>query len=298
MSIISTLDLLSEVTKDTSGFVERTYNFELRHILGNYLSLKAQAADSQPWYQDGQRNIKKKENTPLIAIDLETGGARYEHYLVSLGFAIYTPHDGKMVKRLINFPIPCLPRKFHPNMKLKGFEDRCIYEFWSKQTPDLLDQLRHPDTSTDVDAPGSVERYREAVKAAIAELRACIEEMPSEPIIVSDNPEFDIGRINYEIANLNDDSNPLRYSKKYGYLTVTDVGDFLAMLDKRHVNDLLAENKEFAHTHNPADDAAMMLHKYRVALELKRATLPLTQVIVEEARRSIKRKAMGECVDA
>ena len=132
---------------------------------------------------------------------------------------------------------------------------------------------------------------------AITELRACIEQFPTEPIIVSDNPEFDLGRLNYEIARFKDGSNPLRYSKKYGYLTVTDVGDFLSMLDKNHVKELLAENKEFAHTHNPADDAAMMLHKFAVALELKKAALPLTQVIVEQARRSLKRKAMGDLVD-
>lgn len=258
--------------------------------------LQNQKPISVTWLRDSLKKIDKLENTPLIAIDIETAGAGFRHWLVSLGYAIFTPHDKKIVRRTINMPITCLPRKFHPDMKLAGWEDRCIREFWSKQSPELLDQLRHPDTSTDVDALGSREqyiKYKGAVQEAIEQLRACIEQMPSEPIIVSDNPEFDLGRINYEIDRYNDGSNPLRYSEKYGYLTVTDVGDFLAMLDEDHVKELLAENKEFAHTHNPGDDAAMMLHKFRVALELKRAALPLTEVIFEEARRSLKRKSHG-----
>lgn len=282
------------------NWAPRSYDFNLKLFRANYPSLKIEATVSQDWFKDGYNKIHELEETPLIAIDIETAGAGFRHWLVSLGYAIFTPHDKKIVRRTINMPIACLPRKFHPDMKLAGWEDRCIREFWSKQSPELLDQLRHPDTSTDVDALGSREqyiKYKGAVQEAIEQLRACIEKMPSEPIIVSDNPEFDLGRINYEIDRYNDGSNPLRYSEKYGYLTVTDVGDFLAMLDKGHVKDLLAENKEFAHTHNPGDDAAMMLHKFRVALELKKAALPLTQVIVEEARSSLKRKAMGDCVD-
>lgn len=273
---------------------------------------------NQDWYKDSQAAIDELRNSPRIAIDIEAAGARYDYLLVSLGFAVCVPRShrnwvgsGRIQKFKINLPIPCLPRKFHPNMKLMWWEERCIKEFWSTLSPDLLDQLRHPDTSTDAerhDSYVSFLKYEDAVKEAVKKLRVHIELMPSEPIIVSDNPEFDIGWLNYLIINYGISDimgaqtakpNPLRYSVRYGYLTVTDVNDFLAMFDKKKVKDLLIEldeKKEFVHSHDPADDAARMLHKFEVAIHLKQALLPLNDVVMDQARVS-KRKQDQEIED-
>lgn len=274
-------------------------------------------AKNEDWYKESQAAIDALCNSPIVAVDIEAAGARYDFLLVSLGFAIITPgHCDKIHKFKINLPIPCMPEKFEPNMKLMWWEQRCIKEFWSTLSPELLNQLRHPNTSKDAndhDSYTSYVAYIKAVQQAVKELRDRIESLPSEPILISDNPEFDLGWLNYLIINYDiyagkddgDDEeaekpNPLRYSKKFGYLTVTDVNDFLGMFDKKKVKELLEEldfKKQFVHSHDPADDAARMLHKFDVALHLKRALLPLNDVVMDQARAS-KRKLAEEAEEA
>jgi hypothetical protein len=251
------------------------------------------------------------DSVPLIALDFEMAGCDpKKHYPVSAGVAVRL--NRKITKHLIKFPLPEFPTSTEDNknidwknFKSNGWEERCINEFWSKQPSDLLLKMKHPDSGTE---KATILFKNREMARFIQWLRSIIESMPEEPILLTDNGVYDWPIANFWIHDfcIREDENideekeyssddnseqfarPLSYSKKWGYMTTLDVGDFLRPFNRELVKKAVRMNAEFVHSHVPDDDAANMINKFQIAVGLTKQMGDLQELIFNRYFASLK----------
>ena len=176
----------------------------------------------------------------VLCIDIETGGCQpSKHPLIAIGTCLRHP-DGKKEKKIWVF-----------QFDEKDFEERCVVEFWSKNR-DKLEKL------------GSFP------KSGISDFAAyidSIDEQYPDLILMSDNPQYDIGFINYHY-DVYLDRKPLSYKKTGQYRVIVDQNSYLwAMLPEEDDpwvwDSKVLEKYKFkvdsVHSHLPHEDAEHIL---------------------------------------
>jgi hypothetical protein len=171
--------------------------------------------------------VDKSNKQIYVAFDIETGGAGFQHPVIAVGVC-YGNVYGYYKKRW------CI--EFNTN----DFEKKCYEEFWTKHE-DILDDIR-----------------KEAVdsKSAWNEIGQFLDRLSdkypnSNIVILSDNPAFDLSRIDYELFT------------RLGRLGCRHIGKYRRVMDPTEQRTFFprkVEMKELVkklapHTHYPDDDA-------------------------------------------
>ena len=104
--------------------------------------------------------------------------------------------------------------------------------------------------------------------------------------LISDNPEFDFGRLDSFIASLCDRKDPLRYTLDGKYRSITDFGEPLKFLK---VDSILSQKADLIQKHNhcPENDAHHHFLMHLMAKELKK----LIQVHLKDQINALALKA-------
>jgi hypothetical protein len=183
-------------------------------------------------------NVKE---TVYVAFDIEAGGSGYQHPVIAVGVCHGTVGDYKRKRWCIRF-------------NANTFEKRCVDEFWSKNQNIL----------------GIIEREAMDEDVAWKEIADFIDSLellyPASTYrikFVSDNPAYDIARIDYMLY-VKRGRLPLRYTTEGKYRSISDPSEQVKGLPpaQRAVMDELvtsAKNRaSVSHTHLPDDDAEVM----------------------------------------
>lgn len=188
-----------------------------------------------------------------FAVDIETSGPIYtKHGILSIGWCARSA-DGSIKSGQINMMLP----------EGTDFEQKCWDEFWSKNLP-ALHKLKE----------GAVSPL-EGITAFINVLDQL--EQDNDVMIITDNPSFDIGYLNYYLAvYLN--RNPLTYDSSGKYRPIFDTdcytrGVLHMQYDNKWTSDrdiiahLNIDTSDFAnHTHTPENDATRICQLHTAVL--------------------------------
>jgi len=202
-----------------------------------------------------------------IAIDIERTGRTLADITFAFGLA-HAPRDAKNITELKKMHV-CLNLKKPSDMSwqefwiVKGFEQRCWNEFWSKPdiTP-ILDFLQNPIEVILVD---TLEEFARMINDILHEAEECYER--SMPVI--DCPLFDpvhVGEILTKYGYM-----PIQYTRSNRYRSSWEIDSFIAGIgcfypedweprrnleEKKMKRFLLAEKN---HNHHPENDAESIL---------------------------------------
>lgn len=190
----------------------------------------------------------------IFSLDIETSGAKYtKHGILSIGWCAGRT-DGTFDSGQINMSLP----------EGTDFEQKCWEEFWSKNIS-TLQKLKE----------GAVSPV-EGIKNFISILDGY--EQDYDVMIITDNPSFDIGFINYYLATYLD-RNPLTYDSFEKYRPIFDTDCYTrGVLHMQYNNkwtsdrDIIAhlniDTSEFtSHSHTPKDDATRIFQLHRAVLQ-------------------------------
>jgi hypothetical protein len=173
---------------------------------------------------------------PIIAIDIEKAGKGFEHSLLAIGICLGDDKGNVIEKKTWCFKGDC-------------FELRCFNEFWSKYK-DLLNTIM----TKAID-----------IKEGLFDFMLYMESLESrysnKLLILSDNPNFDIGQIDYYIYKHLDRHQPLRYTKSGGYRSISDPSE---MMNNRSFSEDLYKELDLLvkHDHWPENDAEYIYQNY------------------------------------
>jgi hypothetical protein len=190
-----------------------------------------------------------------VAIDTEGAGDTLAHNVIQIGLAIGTNLQD-MKKWYVCIKPDC------------EFGDRCLKEFWEANDENkatlkrILAVAVEPTVAWDM-----FNKKLDALEKASDDLRW-----------VSDNPSYDIGRIDYNLFTRSPPMHtkrpfrelPIRYTRAGKYRTVSDPSEQIKGLPKAiqaEIRSRLA--KEFPHTHWAPDDAAQILAMYFMVKEAR-----------------------------
>lgn len=171
------------------------------------------------------------KETVYIAWDIEKGGPCFEHPIIAVGVCYGTKTTYRKKRFCLTFDI-------------NNFEEKCLKEFWSK-FPNILEKIKSEATPV-------VETW-EAITDFLTLLEVAYPEDKYNIVMLSDNPAYDIGHIDYNLFH---------YTARWG-LRYTDNGDyrFISNPCEQLVYHPNKENIKRAvralskHTHMPDDDA-------------------------------------------
>jgi len=171
-----------------------------------------------------------------LSVDLESGGSHFDNDDVAVGFFVGEPcditDDGE--------PREIERRRFVLPYKVSTFEERCKKEFWDKN-PILLENLGPSPYNTKDEAWKDIARYLDDLHERYY------------VTILSDNPAFDIGRIDHNLywyaGRL-----PMRYTPKGDYRPVSDPSEQLKMCPYWFQKEFKRRFKHL-HSHFPEEDA-------------------------------------------
>lgn len=181
--------------------------------------------------------------TTYIAIDIEKAGCLIsKHPIVSIGYCIGNDQGDIYKKGKINLKVEW-PYDFEP---------RCWNSFWSKQSKEMIDNLKE----------NAVEQRDGFV--LLNDMISKWERDYETIVYLSDNPSFDIANIDYNLEKYCD-RKPLRYSSKdESYQNVISTDDLFYSLNKATTDDIQREFIEpfVKHDHDPANDAEVIYRQY------------------------------------
>lgn len=190
----------------------------------------------------------------IFSLDIETSGPIYtKHGILGIGWCAGRK-DGTFDSGQINMFLP----------EGTDFEQKCWEEFWSKNIS-TLQKLKEGAVSP-----------AEGIKNFISILDGY--EQDYDVMIVTDNPSFDVGFINYYLATYLG-RNPLTYDSfgKYRPIFDTDCytrGVLHMQYDNKWTSDrdviahLNIDISEFtSHSHTPQDDAIRIFQLHRAVLQ-------------------------------
>ena len=222
---------------------------------------------------------KAKMQTICLALDIETTGCKpLTHAICSIGWCVGTlpspdsdpPSDAAFFGRVL--------KKGHVNIEVQwptvvmdgsqilnygDFEPRCWREFWADR-PELQEFIKQ-------NAVPAQEAMRQ-FSAMLSELETEFPEDRFKIKVLSDNPSFDIGRLDTYLDRYVQRV-PVRYSATTNrYRPVDAPDDMLSVFPKDLVKHLMDKhiNSVVQHDHNPANDAEHIYRQYVLAQRLKR----------------------------
>ena len=135
---------------------------------------------------------------PILSIDIESGGCQpSKHPLVAIGICFW--NNGLKEKKLFRF-----------EFDYSKFEPRCVEEFWSKNM-DKLEKFRSLPIS-------NIKEFADYVDK--------LDEKYPNLTILSDNPAYDIGFINY-LYDTQLNRKPLQYKYDGKYRIIVDQNSYL-----------------------------------------------------------------------
>ena len=190
----------------------------------------------------------RKKRFPLfITVDIEKAGCELQHPILAIGFCLASFEDGMIEKKTF-----CL--KPEP---WQTFEPRCKTEFWAHQEV-LLKRIEAEALPAPLQIR-NVERYLKEIEERFSS------EYPML-VLLSDNPEFDLGNINHNLY-LYAGRRPMRYTSEtfsYKYRWVEDPCSRLQALSFYEIyRDKI--NNLCVHDHWPENDAENIFWQQAVA---------------------------------
>ena len=181
---------------------------------------------------------KKSDQTLCVAFDVEAKGDRITDPVIEIGLAWGTsPKDIQKMSLCLDY-------------KSVAFQERCFNEFWSKQTENL-------------------KRIEAAAKDPKEQLALLVKTMEgfeqkfAKIKLVSDNPAYDIAKIDYALFSVLQRFLGIRYDSKGNYRSISDPSEQIKGLASRK-RELIEKEValEAPHTHQAADDAHGILLTY------------------------------------
>ena len=215
----------------TITLLNEKITFAVEEIESPLMEIEALSTKPELWQNQPMARIP-----PILSIDIETGGPQASrHPLIAVGTCVRDT-NGHKDKRI-----------FRMEFDESKFDPECAREFWSKHR-DILDKIKTLPISTIQD----VADYIDSVDRAYPNLA-----------IVSDNPAFDIGILDYHYdVVLN--RKPLQYRYDGKYRIIVDKDSYMwAMMPESidpWIYDTHAGKKygfyiEVNHDHMPDNDA-------------------------------------------
>jgi hypothetical protein len=187
-----------------------------------------------------------------IAVDIEKAGCKFKYPIISIGFVV--GHKEEIFeKKRFNIKV-----NWESEIKGGDFEDKCITEFWSKQSPNIINECKENALSPE-----------ETYKLINEWLNNLENKFPSNEYkicFLTDNASFDIASIDYELEKYLNRS-PLRYSSEGKYRGVYSADDMIKVLPSCNISKIYELiDKKVKHDHNPVNDAYFIYLEYYYAL--------------------------------
>jgi len=205
-----------------------------------------------------------EKKTILVALDIEKAGCQLmTHPIISIGWCIGDTDGTVLDKSSLNiqtdWPITNESGKV---IQYGAFEPRCWDEFWSKQSPELIRELKR-DT---IPQPVALQYF----SSFLDSLENKYPENTHKIKFLSDNAAFDIATLDYNLE-IYAGRRPLCYSKTGKYREVEALDNMLDMLPSEIVNvEKVKINDLVKHDHHPANDAEVIYREWLLARKLKK----------------------------
>lgn len=178
-----------------------------------------------------------------VAVDIETKGVSLDHETIQIGWAWGTKLDDIQCSHV------CIK-------STKPFEQRCLDEFWNANDENKATLKRIEKEAVDA--------YSAWV--LFAQTLDSFKRMSDDVRILSDNPSFDIARIDYDLfTRVGEDGKRLcefgmRRACNDEYYKIGDPSAMIKGLPKATRTEITSRlTKEFPHTHWAPNDAAHIL---------------------------------------
>jgi len=206
-----------------------------------------------------------EKNTIFVAVDIEKcGPLLIAHKVVSVGICI---GDGS--KNIIE------RKKF--NLKVKwwvindddvllpyftdygDFEEGCLKQFWSKLNASVLEACyTNPEPLEQTDGWHAIAEYIDSLETTY---------QGHQIKFLTDNGEFDIGNINYNLEKYVD-RKPMRYSTTGEFRSVINTKGMLKMIPPKERTDIIKQcEQEASHNHDCVSDAENIYLQYIKAVD-------------------------------
>jgi hypothetical protein len=188
-----------------------------------------------------------------VAIDIEKAGCMpLTHPIVSIGFVV-GHKETILEKKRFNFAVD-----WRSESEGGDFEDRCINEFWSQRSQDIIDGCKENALPAEVVWP--------TVVAWINELETTYPAPEHKIYFLTDNGSFDVAGVDNAFQKYAK-RKPMRYSSSGVYRSVVSADDMFYMLGS--LRDVATkEIKEIVvNDHNPVNDAHYVYMQYYCALK-------------------------------
>lgn len=183
-------------------------------------------------------------NTEIyVAIDIEAFGPALDAPVVAVGYCVGDR------KTILENDLFCFPAD------RKEMEAKCKEQFWDKN-PDLLPRIEVNATLPVQDQWLAFQKWLDGLE----------DRYPNREIIfISDNPRFDLGKIDYQLKKYCGRI-PCVYLPKSGYCSTEDPWERLCAIPKKKKAEIIASTgQKVQHTHWPVDDARYI---YTLHMEL------------------------------
>lgn len=186
-------------------------------------------------------------STTFLAVDIECFGDAFDAHIPAVGFAVghvwKDAHRAEIVETRL-FKIAAPSAEIVP-------EPRCQVEFWDKH-PGLLAELQKDALPLCVVGP-----------QIYAYVQSVYKQFGPRVEIRSDNPEFDLGRLNFLLYQCGASKVPIRYDTSNPdqpprYVRIQDIGSQMSVLKAESRKDLKSGAPRA--THSPDIDALRILY--------------------------------------
>lgn len=188
----------------------------------------------------------------LVAVDIESTGALFSHPVNSIGFTVGDMNGNILERKKFNIAVKWF-KMTDGKMDYGDFEPRCVDEFWSQLSPEIISRCFTPEPEKPEYAWKNIASWINCL-----ELKYPLEE-GEKPwkkfIFVSDNASFDIAKINYGLERYANRL-PMRFSTTKKYRSVISADDMLDMLPKEKYEEVMARiNSMSIHDHDCLNDS-------------------------------------------
>lgn len=194
----------------------------------------------------------------LVACDIEKTGAHLtKHPVVSVGFVVGDT-SGKLLESLkVNFKVQwplyeyndkvINPRTDKPTW-YGDFEERCWNEFWTSEQGPPRSMFMTPTPVDQVSGWSLVNKFLYNLELKYPYPYYCIR-------FISDNPSFDIGNIDYNLAT-HCDRMPMRYTTYGFYRSIVNPSDIIRGLSQKERDEITKKiAPQINHNHDSVNDA-------------------------------------------
>jgi hypothetical protein len=203
--------------------------------------------------------------TILVAVDIEKAGSLLgKHPVMSIGFSVGDTDGNLIEQKKFNIAVNWFKKDVEGKVVDYGdFESRCVDEFWSKLSQDIVDRCLHnPEPQPVEDAWVAIGQWIDSLE----------ETYPSDLYkikFVSDNASFDIANIDYCLEKYTGRI-PMRYTTTGKYRSIIAADDMLDMLPSAELTEAYNRiNAKVIHDHDCVNDSYNIMLQYVEALRYK-----------------------------